>query len=141
MRLVLLGQFLRDEPFGRSPDEVHFGVRGAERQARLENQKHAAIEKKERADQTRRYWNPRAARARKGDHADSHAGRYEDTDREIESRQHALQQTRSAGQLVERVVEHEPLFFGKLCRRTTISKLLKTIRKRAHAVDYPSQPR
>ncbi len=141
MRLVLLGQFLGHEAFGRPPDEIHFGVRGAQRQARFENQKHAAIEKKARADQTRSHWHPRAARARKCDHADGHAGRHEHSDREIESRQRALQQTRSARQLVELIVEHGSLFFEELGRRAAISKLLKTIRKRAHAIYYASQPR
>src|SRR5258708_27331920 len=44
-------------------------------------------EKKERADQTRRYWNPRAARARKGDHAD---GRSEEHTSELQSPDHLV---------------------------------------------------
>ncbi len=54
---VLLDQFRRHQAFAGAPYEIHFRVRGAERQTRFEDQQHAAIEEKERANQTQRHRN------------------------------------------------------------------------------------
>ena len=85
VRFVLLDQFARHKPLAGAPDEIHLGVRGAQRQSRLEDQKHAAVEKKEGADQTHRYGDPCAASTEKRNHTDGHTRRHEHSDREIES--------------------------------------------------------
>src|SRR5438552_1113560 len=77
MRLVLLSQFFWHQAFAGAPDEIHFRVRGAERQPRLKNQEHAAVKKKESTDESHRHRNPRDAPAEKCDHADRHAGSHE----------------------------------------------------------------
>ena len=91
VRLVLLDQFRRHQTFAGAPDEIHFGVRGAERQTRLENQQHAAIKKKERANQPQDDRDKGPSHAEKRHHADRHAGGHEYADREIESCQRSLQ--------------------------------------------------
>src|SRR5216683_1038016 len=74
MRLVLLRQFFRHESLAYTPDEIHLGVRGAERQPRFKNQKHAAIEKKTSSDQAQHDRNPTIARAGNRHQPDGHAG-------------------------------------------------------------------
>src|SRR5215468_9297989 len=61
MRLVLLDQLLRHYPLGRTPNEIHFRVGGAQREPRFEYKKHAAVQKKKSADQSHRHRQPRAA--------------------------------------------------------------------------------
>ena len=85
VRLMLLSQFFRHQAFAGAPDEIHFRVRGAERQPRLKNQEHAAVEKKEGADQTHRHRDPGAASTEKRNYTDGHTRRHEHSDREIES--------------------------------------------------------
>src|SRR5215211_4389934 len=46
MRFVLLDNLRGCCSFCLSPDEIHFGVNSAEREPRLENQQHAAVEQK-----------------------------------------------------------------------------------------------
>src|SRR2546426_12614736 len=65
MTLVLLDQLARYEALAGAPDEIHLSVRRAQSESGLEDQKHAAIKKKEGADQTHRYGNPGAASAEK----------------------------------------------------------------------------
>ena len=43
MRLVLLYQFLRHNPFGDAPNEIHLGVRRAQREPRFEDEQRAAV--------------------------------------------------------------------------------------------------
>src|SRR5437870_526806 len=112
MGLVLLDQLARDEPLAGAPDEIHLSVCRAQRQSRLEDQEHAAIEKKEGADQTHRHRNPGAASAEKRNYTDGHTRRHEHSDRKIESRQRALQQTRAASQFIR----SEERRVGKECR-------------------------
>src|SRR5437870_5627966 len=124
VRFVLLDQFARHKPLAGAPDEIHLGVRGAQRQSCLEDQEHAAIKKEEGADQTHDHWNPGAASAEKRNHTDGHAGRHEHSDRKIESCQRALQQTRAARQFVELIEEHRPSLFEKIDLRIAARKLL-----------------
>src|SRR5438552_16798400 len=124
VRFVLPDQFARHKPLDGAPEEIHLGVRGAQCHSRLEDQEHAAIEKKEGADQTHGHRNPCAASAEKRNHADGHAGGHEHSDREIESCQRALQQTRSARQFVELIEEHRPSPFEKIDLRIAARKLL-----------------
>src|SRR5438874_2543091 len=93
VRLVLLDQFRRHQTFAGAPDEIHFGVRGAERQTRFENQQHAAVKEKQRANQSQHHRDKGPSRAEKRHDTDGHAGGHEDADREIESCQRSLQQT------------------------------------------------
>ena len=137
---VLLDQLARDEPLAGTPDEIHLSVCRAQRQSRLEDQEHAAIKKKERADQSHRHWNPGAASAEKRNHTDGHTRRHEHSDREIERRQRALQQTRAARQFIELIEEHRPSLFEKIDLRIAARKLLQTIRQRPDAIYYSAQP-
>src|SRR5438309_1062209 len=120
---VLLDQLARDEPLAGTPDEIHLSVCRAQRQSRLEDQEHAAIKKKERADQSHRHWNPGAASAEKRNHTDGYTRGHEHSDSEIESRQRALQQARAAGQFVELIEEHSAPFFEKIHLQIATRKL------------------
>src|SRR6266516_2234948 len=111
--LVLLEQLRRHVALANAPEEIHLGVRGAERQSRFKNQKYAAIEQETSSNQTQHHGNPTVARAGNCDQADGHAGSYKHGDRDIKSRQSTLQQARSAGQLSQLIENHRPPLLDK----------------------------
>src|SRR5437762_6753789 len=75
MRLVAFDDLSRRDSLRNFPNEIHLRMDSAERQPRLKNQEHAAIKKKERADQAKDYRQQRITkRTDNGDYANSHTG-------------------------------------------------------------------
>lgn len=74
---MMLDQISGRDPSSLPPDEIHLSMNRTERQARLEYQQDAAIEKKTRAQHTDDYRHQVVTLiACNSDHTDGHAGRY-----------------------------------------------------------------
>src|SRR2546426_11480525 len=91
MRLMLLNQFFWHDSCGDAPDEIHLGVRRAQRQPRFKNEQRAAVQEEQPADQSHRDRHPRGASTEESDDTDGHARGDKDSDYEIEDGQPPLQ--------------------------------------------------